>query len=168
MESVRNVYDSTTQKLSDGVESIRWSIISIVMWITIPALLIMLAVVFCVYYAKLCLIRRASTTAASALVDLAHTFALKTPKANRKLKINSLTVHASAPDSHRLFVPRIYALLSSLNMDNNLLPYIEVVINGAPIIALFDSGASISYMRKASLCALSAANQARPSNCTPA
>uniref|UniRef100_A0A8L8Q2J1 Peptidase A1 domain-containing protein n=1 Tax=Heligmosomoides polygyrus TaxID=6339 RepID=A0A8L8Q2J1_HELPZ len=65
-KSFQSVYDTTTQKFSSGVESIRWSIISLVMWITIPTLIIIVLAVFCIYYTKLCLLRRASATAASA------------------------------------------------------------------------------------------------------
>lgn len=39
-DSVHSVYDSTTKKLSDGAESIRWSILPLVMLITIPSLLL--------------------------------------------------------------------------------------------------------------------------------
>ena len=37
-ESLSSFYDKTTDKLSAGVESIRWSIISLMFWITIPTL----------------------------------------------------------------------------------------------------------------------------------
>uniref|UniRef100_A0A183GK43 Reverse transcriptase domain-containing protein n=1 Tax=Heligmosomoides polygyrus TaxID=6339 RepID=A0A183GK43_HELPZ len=167
-DSVRSVYDSTTRKLSDGIESIRWSIIALVMWITIPILLVTILIVFCIYYTKFLLIRKASATAATALVGLAHTFAPKTPKSNRKPKINSILVTGTAPDSERLFVPRIYALVFPVTKDISPLPYIEVMINGIPVIALFDSGASISYVRTSSLTTLNGAHKATPSACAPA
>ncbi|VDO67529.1 unnamed protein product, partial [Heligmosomoides polygyrus] len=158
---------STTKKLADGVESIRWSILSLVMSITIPSLIIVIMVVFCIYYTKLYIIRRASISAASAIVGLAHSFAPNASKRNRNPNINAVIVEPTVPDRERLFVPPVYALYS-LNRDHCSLPYIEVVINNIPTVASFDREASISHMRITSLVTLNDTHKAKHSNSTPA
>lgn len=124
-------------------------------------------VVFCIYYTKLYIIRRASISAASAIVGLAHSFAPNASKRNRNPNINAVIVEPTVPDRERLFVPPVYALYS-LNRDHCSLPYIEVVINNIPTVASFDREASISHMRITSLVTLNDTHKAKHSNSTPA
>ncbi|VDO99012.1 unnamed protein product [Heligmosomoides polygyrus] len=135
----------------------------------LDTIIVIIIVIFCIYYAKLCLIRRASTTAATALIDLAHTLKPQSSKRKRRMGINSVLVQPSASaESGHLFVPRIYALLSSVVDKASSLPYIEIVINNTPTIALFDSGASISYMRHSSTKALNCTNSVTTTKTPPA
>ncbi|VDO93685.1 unnamed protein product, partial [Heligmosomoides polygyrus] len=164
-KSFQSVYDTTTQKLSSGVESIRWSIIYLVMYITIPTLIIIVLEVFCIYCTKLCLLRRASTTAASAFVELAYTLAPRTTKN----KINAVIIDVNVPrEPTRFFVPRAYAIRSFLADSPTTLPYITIFVNNLPIIVLFDSGSSISYMRQSSVKAQKCAEKTFPTKIAPA
>ncbi|KAL6723940.1 hypothetical protein Aduo_018887 [Ancylostoma duodenale] len=51
--SLRPLYDSTTQKLADEVNEMKWSLISLVLWIVIPAVILLLCIGVCVIYVKL-------------------------------------------------------------------------------------------------------------------
>ncbi|EPB67564.1 integrase core domain protein [Ancylostoma ceylanicum] len=147
-QSLRSLYDSTSQKLTEGVNEIEWSIIYLVLWISVPTFIILTCTAFCVIYVKLYCVRTTTSTAASTLFNIARYFAPKR-RNKRKRAVNVLLTDLQ-PDTDKeeqLFVPRIYALRTN----NASLPYLNILIGDKAITALLDSGATISYMRNSTL-----------------
>ncbi|KAL6728867.1 hypothetical protein Aduo_010600 [Ancylostoma duodenale] len=147
--SLSSIYNKTTEKLSAGVETIRWSLINLLLWITIPAIVLVLLIGLGVCAVKIWFIRRASNTAASAMFQLASNFTTKKRARKVRQEVNALVeegIYPNAPEES-LFVPRIYSVISSITSARNPLPYVQITINNTPTTALVDSGASISYMR---------------------
>ncbi|CAJ0595132.1 unnamed protein product [Cylicocyclus nassatus] len=150
-DSLTSIYDKTTSKLTNGIESIRWSLISLLLWITIPALVGIILVATCICCVKLYFIRKASSTAASAMFELASNFTPKRRIRNRP-EVNAL--FTELPSREPLFVPRIYAIPFATNHVQNPLPYVRISLNHLSTPALIDSGATISYMKQSTLYAL--------------
>ncbi|CAJ0596627.1 unnamed protein product [Cylicocyclus nassatus] len=153
-DSLSSIYTKTTDKLTAGVESIRWSMISLLPWVTIPTLVIIILIACCVCFVKIYFIRKASSSAASAMVDLASSLSRKR-LARRQHEINALMEeqnNGSQPNS--LFVPRIYSIFSQVNSIKSPLPYVRITLNRFSTPALIDSGATISYMKQSTLYAL--------------
>ncbi|KIH66015.1 integrase core domain protein [Ancylostoma duodenale] len=147
-QSLRSLYDSTSQKLTEGVNEIKWSIIYLVLWISVPTFIILTCIAFCVIYVKLYCVRTTTSTAASTLFNIARYFAPKR-RNKRKRAVNVLLTELQLdPDrEEQLFVPCIYAL----HTNNASLPYLNVSIGDNAITALLDSGATISYMRNSTV-----------------
>ncbi|VDO84831.1 unnamed protein product [Heligmosomoides polygyrus] len=122
-----------------------------VLWILIPTLIVTILIGCCVLYIKFYLLRRAATTASSALFEVARNFAPR--KKNRGNQANA--IRADSPNELEmeppLFVPRIYAITDMVNDVHSTLPYIEFTINKVKVTAPLDSGASISYMKLSTL-----------------
>ncbi|VDK41969.1 unnamed protein product, partial [Cylicostephanus goldi] len=150
-ESLSSIYDKTTTKLTDGIENIRWSLISLLLWITIPALAGIILVAICICCVKLYFIRTASNTAASAMFEMASNLS-KRRRVRTQPAVNSLLIEL--PPQEPLFVPRIYAIPFATNHVQNPLPYVRIALNQFSTPALVDSGATISYMRQSTLYAL--------------
>ncbi|CAJ0588804.1 unnamed protein product [Cylicocyclus nassatus] len=96
-------------------------------------------------------IRKASSTAASAVFEMASNFSRRKHVRNRP-EVNSLLVEL--PPQEPLFIPRIYAIPFATNHVQNPLPYVRIALNHLSTPALVDSGATISYMRQSTLYAL--------------
>ncbi|CAJ0595614.1 unnamed protein product [Cylicocyclus nassatus] len=153
-DSLSSIYTKTTDKLTAGVESIRWSMISLLLWVTIPTLVIIILIACCVCFVKIYFIRKASSSAASAMVDLASSLSRRR-LARRQHEINALMEeqnNGNQPNS--LFVPRIYSIFSQVNSIKSPLPYVRITLNRFSTPALIDSGATISYMKQSTLYAL--------------
>ncbi|VDO90861.1 unnamed protein product [Heligmosomoides polygyrus] len=149
--SLTDFYDNTTNKLTEGVETLKRSILRMVLWILIPTLIVTILIGCCVLYIKFYLLRRAATTASSALFEVARNFAPR--KKNRGNQANAIRADSSNELEMEppLFVPRIYAITDMVNAVHSTLHYIELTINKVKVTALFDSGALISYMKLSTL-----------------
>ncbi|KIH46766.1 retroviral aspartyl protease [Ancylostoma duodenale] len=150
-QTLSAIYEKTTEKLSAGVERIKWSLVHILLWTALPAVIGFLLIVLCVCGVKFYFIRGATGTATSALFQMASNF---TSKKRRRPQVNNLDVEAmpTAPVSAgTLYVPRIYAVPYVVNSIKNSLPYVQLTLNNIPTAALVDSGASISYMKLSTL-----------------
>ncbi|VDO19614.1 unnamed protein product [Heligmosomoides polygyrus] len=149
--SLKDFYDSTTDKLTAGVETLKRSILRAILWIIIPTVIIVILIGCCVLYIKFYFLRRATATASSALFEVARNFAPR--KRNRGNTANAIRTHSpnELEMEEPLFVPRIYAIANMTNTVHSALPYIELTVNKVKVTALIDSGASISYMRLSTL-----------------
>ncbi|KHJ89406.1 integrase core domain protein [Oesophagostomum dentatum] len=148
--SLRSTYAATTEKLSEGVNEIKWSLLNLALWIIIPVLVSAIIIILCIFYIKLYFIRRTSTAAASAMIDLANTFTRKKPIRRQINTVQTENVELETV-SEPLFIPRIYAVLSSKTAR---LPYVQIILANRPAIALVDSGAAISCIRLSTLLSL--------------
>ncbi|EYC08294.1 hypothetical protein Y032_0067g95 [Ancylostoma ceylanicum] len=150
--SIRSFYNSITRKLADGVNAIRWSLVNIVLWGSIPAIIITILVVTCVFYVKYRLLRHVSSTAASTVQSAVRTFVSRKNDRRRSRSVNVLLtdLDPQSEREERLFIPRVYAV----HHKNSGLPYLKVTLGDHSVTALLDSGASISYMRSSTLASL--------------
>ncbi|KIH60390.1 integrase core domain protein [Ancylostoma duodenale] len=141
-QSLRSFYDSATRKLAHGINNIRWSLIHLILWISVPTIIIAIIITGCICYVKYKLFRHVST---STIQGVARTFTSQKRNRQRSRSINVLL--ADLPPQlereERLFIPRIYAIHTT----NTGLPYLKVILGDNTTTALLDSGASISYMR---------------------
>lgn len=167
-QSLSNLYENTTNKLSEGVETFKRSILRLVLWIVVPTLVVIILIGCCVIYLKLYLLRRATTTASSALFEVARNFAPRSRNRSRNNRAVNI-VRSPSPNGTEmespLFVPRIYAMRNSTNSS---LPYNELTIGktSTDVTALIDSGASISYMKLSTLHEVTPATSFLPRNTT--
>ena len=146
-KSIRLFYESTTAKLTSGVEEIRWSLKYLTLWIGIPLAVIAISIGICIICVKIHLFTTAVSTAASAVFNTVRTILPRRARQPRRRAINLILTDLD-PDQHETpFIPRIYALQTN----NTQLPYLKVTIGDDTATALLDSGASISCMRKSTL-----------------
>ncbi|KHJ89073.1 integrase core domain protein, partial [Oesophagostomum dentatum] len=151
-ESLSSLYSKTTEKLSEGVESIRWSIIYLVLWITIPTLVLIIIISLCVCGVKMYFLKTTSDTAISTAFRVGRVLLGKKKTRRRREQINVLVreMQPTAPED-TLFIPRVYSVSFAANTTRNSLPYVNIAINEILTPALVDSGATISYMKLSTL-----------------
>ncbi|KIH62676.1 integrase core domain protein [Ancylostoma duodenale] len=146
--SLRSFYDSATRKLASGVNQIKWSLVHLILWTSLPIIIIVILVAFCIFYVKFRMVQAVSSTATSAV----RTFFTRKRNRNRSHPVNVLLadLNPTSETNDRLFVPRVYAVHNTTAG----LPYLKVILGDNTVTALLDSGASISYMRKSTLTSL--------------
>ncbi|VDO68762.1 unnamed protein product [Heligmosomoides polygyrus] len=142
-QSLMDLYDNTTTKLTEGVDTFKRSILHMVLWIVIPILIVALLLGCCVIYIKFYFLHRAATTASSALFGTARSF-IPRPRDSRGNRAAN-AVRVPSPNGiemeEPLFVPRIYTIVDSINSIRSPLPYIKLTIGKTEVAALIDSGA---------------------------
>ncbi|VDO82411.1 unnamed protein product [Heligmosomoides polygyrus] len=167
-QSPMDLYDNTTTKLTEGVETSKRSVLRMVLWIVIPILIVALLLGSCVIYIKFYFLHRAATTASSAVFGAARSFIPRPRDSRGNRAANAARVPSlnGIEMEEPLFVPRIYTIVDSINSIRSPLPYIKLTIRKTEVTALIDSGASISYMKLSTLHEISPSTSFAPRNTT--
>ncbi|VDO98688.1 unnamed protein product [Heligmosomoides polygyrus] len=115
-QTLTNIIISTTTELTEGVETFKRSILRIALWIIIPVVVAIVLIGCCIIYIKLYLLRRAATTASTALYEVARHFA---PRNRNRMNRTVNAIGTPSPNGLEmespLFVPRIYTIANAVN-----------------------------------------------------